>query len=132
MWAVIAQEIHSVRYFRPMMDFWSRLDLMLDSSAVVIDRPAGSRHPRYQNIVYPLDYGYLEGVTGGDAQALDLWRGHLPDPTLVAVVCTADTFKNDGEFKLLLGCSETDIATIEQFHTNEFMSCIVIVRSDAH
>ena len=61
-----------MRYFRSMMNFWSRLDLMLDSSTVVIERPAGSRRPRYQNIVYPLDYGYLEGVAGGDAQALDL------------------------------------------------------------
>jgi inorganic pyrophosphatase len=110
------------------MDFWQRVESLVNSSRVVVDRPAGTRHPTYPDVVYPLDYGYLDGVPGGDGQPIDLWRGQLEDQSLVGVVCTADTLKRDGEFKLLLGCSESEIRIIEQFHTNQYMSCLVIMR----
>ena len=31
--------------------FWQRLDALLERSEIVIDRPKGSRHPRFQEIV---------------------------------------------------------------------------------
>ena len=31
-----------------------------------IDRPMGSCHPRHKNIFYPVNYGYVTGITGGD------------------------------------------------------------------
>ena len=30
--------------------FWQRLDALLERSQIVIDRPKGSRHPRFQEI----------------------------------------------------------------------------------
>jgi inorganic pyrophosphatase len=39
--------------------FWSRLDELLATSRLVIDRPKGTRHPRYPEVIFPLDYGYL-------------------------------------------------------------------------
>lgn len=32
---------------------------------VTIDRPFGSVHPKHSNIVYPLNYGYVDGIMGG-------------------------------------------------------------------
>ena len=55
------------------MSFWSRIDSILDSGRVVIDRPARSQNPRFKSMTYPLDYGYLETVTGGDGQPIDVW-----------------------------------------------------------
>lgn len=116
-------------YWLPMMDFWERIESLLDSSPMIIDRPAGTRHPNYPGVVYPLDYGYLQSVLGGDRLPLDVWRGHLADHLLIGVVCTVDTLERDGEFKLQLGCTDSEIKSIERFHTNEFMSCIVIRRN---
>lgn len=31
-----------------------------------IDRPLGSRHPRHPDMIYPINYGYVEGVIAGD------------------------------------------------------------------
>ena len=31
-----------------------------------IDRPMGSCHPRHKNIFYPVNYGYVTGITGED------------------------------------------------------------------
>ncbi len=39
---------------------------------VIIDRPLGSRHPQY-GYLYPINYGYLPGVTSGDGEDLDVY-----------------------------------------------------------
>ena len=28
----------------------------------VVDRPLGSHHPKHTHIIYPINYGYVEGV----------------------------------------------------------------------
>ena len=28
---------------------------------VIVDRPLGSTHPQYQDLIYPVNYGYIEG-----------------------------------------------------------------------
>lgn len=38
-----------------------------------IDRPIGSHHPRHPDIVYPVNYGYVEGITGGDGEEQDVY-----------------------------------------------------------
>ena len=77
--------------------FWTNLDLLLQSTELVIDRPRGSSHPRYPSLVYPLDYGYLKETSGGDGNELDIWRGTCTEAKLVAFVCTVDHLKNDVE-----------------------------------
>ncbi len=113
-----------------MMDFWARLDSLVASNEVVLDRPKGSTHPRYPEIVYPLDYGYLRGSSGGDGNEIDVWRGSRGDNHLVAVACTVDTLKGDAEVKLLVGCTDQDISAVDDFHNSRFMSAIVIRRPD--
>lgn len=39
----------------------------------VIDRPAGSRHPRYPDMIYPVNYGYVQGVFAGDGMEQDVY-----------------------------------------------------------
>lgn len=111
------------------MDFWGRLDQLIDTCTVVIDRPRDSRHPRYPDLIYPLDYGYLDGTTGGDGQGLDVWRGSLTEPALGAVVCTVDAVKRDGELKLLLGCTAEERGIVMAFYQQvDFMSALLIER----
>ena len=38
-----------------------------------IDRPLGSRHPRPPEMVYPINYGYVEGVMAGDGAEQDVY-----------------------------------------------------------
>ncbi len=113
------------------MSFWTRFDELLESNELVIDRPRGTTHPRYPDVVYPLDYGYLTGVSGGDGDGLDVWRGSLTPSRLVGVVCTVDTLKNDAEVKLLVGCTAAEVEVVDGFHNgNDFMSGIVVMRKE--
>ncbi len=38
-----------------------------------IDRPMGSYHPRHKNMYYPVNYGYVTGVIGGDGAEQDVY-----------------------------------------------------------
>lgn len=40
---------------------------------VEIDRPLGSRHPKYSNIIYPINYGYVKDIVGGDGKEQDVY-----------------------------------------------------------
>ena len=111
-----------------MADFWTRIDQLIAANEVVLDRPRGSRHPRYPDIVYPLDYGYLEGTAGGDGNEIDVWRGSMQEGRLVGIVCTIDISKRDTEVKLLIGCTPDEVETVFRFHNNEYMSAVVIQR----
>ena len=102
-------------------DFWEEADRLLDGARITIDRMRGSTHPRYADTVYPLDYGYLAGTTGGDGAEVDVWIGSLPEQGLAAVVCTVDPRKQDVEVKLLLGCTREEEQTILAFHVGAML-----------
>ena len=111
------------------MDFWKRLDSLIAANLLVIDRPKGSAHPRYPDIIYPLDYGYLKGTSGGDGNEIDVWQGTIVENRLVAVICTVDSMKQDTEIKLLIGCTDDEINTVDRFYNEqEYMSGVIILR----
>ena len=40
---------------------------------VTVDRPIGSRHPKYPDLVYPVNYGYVEGIIAPDGEEQDAY-----------------------------------------------------------
>ncbi len=67
-----------------------------DTLHVAVDRPLGSRHPEHPDLLYPVNYGYAEGVTGGDGEAQDVYILGAEEPLssftgrLIAVVHRLD------------------------------------------
>jgi inorganic pyrophosphatase len=110
-------------------NYWKSLQALITDETVVIDRPRGVPHPRYPELIYPLDYGYIEGTTAGDGDGIDIWIGSSGGRTLTGILCTFDTVKRDAEIKLLAGCTEEDLATIRHFHGG-FMYTLYIPRPD--
>ena len=110
--------------------FWSALDRLVAESVIVIDRPADSRHPKYQSLIYPVDYGYLENTSAMDGSGIDVWQGS-EGREIDAIVCTVDLLKRDSEIKILIGCSEDEKRLILETHNNsEYMKAIMVRRYD--
>ena len=110
-------------------EFWQAIDTLVANGKTVIDRPKGSAHPRFSNLQYPLDYGYIENTTSMDGGGIDVWRGSLTENKVDAMICTVDLMKKDSEIKLLIGCTEEEMQTVYKFHNNsEFMKGILIKR----
>ena len=54
--------------------FYGYPDQLAAACPVMIGRPANSSHPRCPKIVYPLDYGYLEGSSAVDGGGADIYN----------------------------------------------------------
>ncbi len=108
--------------------FWSTLDTLVADSKIIIDRPKGSRHPKYPDCIYPVDYGYLENTTSMDGGGIDVWHG--TSGTMVdAIIVTVDLLKKDSEIKILIGCSEGEKQLVLATHNeSEYMKGIMIRR----
>ena len=112
--------------------FWIRLEELLSKSKIVVDRPRGSVHPLYPQIVYELDYGYLVGTKSSDNEGIDVWLGTDAEQKLDAIVCTVDLVKRDSEIKLLIGCTPAEKSYIKSFYNKwPQMGGILIEREDS-
>ena len=68
------------------------LSLIGKRVSVTMDRPIGTEHPKHPNVLYPINYGYIEGLLGGDGEEQDVYvlDCDFPlekcDATIIAVV----------------------------------------------
>jgi inorganic pyrophosphatase len=111
------------------IDFWKSLDLLVQTSEIVIDRPKGSVHPKYPDFLYEVDYGYLKNTTSMDGGGIDVWKGTNQEEIIDAIICTVDLSKKDSEIKILIGCTEEEKEKIYRIHNaSEYMKGILIRR----
>ncbi len=96
--------------------FWQYLDTLIAEHPLVIDRPAGTAHPRYPEFIYPYDYGYLVEAHAPDGAGMDVWVGSLAERRVTGVICTVDLTKRDSEIKILLGCTPAEARQILATH----------------
>ena len=109
--------------------FWSEVDTIVRESEIVIDRPKGSHHPRFTEIVYPVDYGYLKNTTSMDGGGIDVYRGSDASGKIDAILCTIDLRKKDSEIKILIGRTRDEKKQILELHNrNEYMKGLLIER----
>lgn len=95
--------------------FWNAIDRLVESGDIVIDRPKGTAHPQYPDMVYKIDYGYLKNTTSMDGEGIDVWVG-TGEKKADAIICTVDLVKRDSEIKILIGCTEEEKQIIDRFH----------------
>ena len=70
---------------------------------ITVDRPLGSTHPKYPAMVYPVNYGYLTGLYGGDGEGQDVYLLGVDKPVsnYTAKVIAIIYRKDDKEDKLV-------------------------------
>lgn len=63
---------------------------------VTVDRPMGTYHPKHKNLCYPINYGYISGILGGDGEPQDAYILGIDQPVdsftgqIIAVVHRED------------------------------------------
>lgn len=87
-----------------------------------IDRPVGSRHPRFQDLKYPINYGYVEGVFAGDGKEQDVYilGTDRPLETFEGKVIAVYRRFNDDEDKWIVSLDETEYTDEEIMQTIYF------------
>ena len=68
---------------------------------VMIDRPIGSHHPEYPEIMYECNYGYIEGIIAPDGEEQDAYVLGIFEPidSFEGIVIAEIIRKNDIESK---------------------------------
>ena len=47
---------------------------------VVVDRPLGTYHPQYKNMIYTVNYGYVPGIIAADGEEQDAYILGVNEP----------------------------------------------------
>ena len=111
-------------------EFWEALDELVSNSQIVIDRPKGTAHPKYPDVIYRVDYGYLKDTASMDGAGIDVWVG-TGEKKVDAIMCTVDLLKRDSEIKILIGCTEEEKKIVYETHNDsKYMKGILIRRGD--
>ena len=98
--------------------------LLGKSVTVIVDRPLGTKHPHHKDIIYPINYGYIENLFAGDGEEqdayilgidkkVDIFRG-----TVIAIIHRLD----DVEDKLVVAPNNkrfTSKEIMEEVHFQE-------------
>ena len=101
---------------------------------VIIDRPLGSVHPKHKNIVYPLNYGYINGIFAGDKEEQDVYIMGINRPMkffmgeIIAIIHR----KNDSEDKLVVAptgikFTKQQIIDATEFQEKFFDSEVIVI-----
>lgn len=93
--------------------FWKYMQRLVDESEIVIDRPKDSRHPKFPETIYIIDYGYLKNTGSSDGMDIDVYVGSAGNREVAAVAVTVDFVKRDSEIKILVGCKDEEIEKIQ-------------------
>ena len=100
---------------------------------VTVDRPMGSVHPNYPTLFYPINYGYVCGIPGGDGEDQDAYVLGVDHPVesftgmVIAVIHRTD----DVEDKWVVAprgaiFTKEDIARQTHFQERYFKSEIIM------
>ncbi len=101
---------------------------------VVMDRPLGSKHPEYE-LIYPINYGYLENTVGGDGEEVDAYVIGVFEPldTFEGYVVAVISREDDVEIKLVVSrekykYNEEQIKALTEFQERFYKSSIHMLK----
>lgn len=99
----------------------------------VMDRPLGSAHPRYPEMIYPVNYGYVPGLIAGDGSEQDVYvlgpEGPLEsfDGVVIAVIHRFDDCEDKWVVAEKAGLyTEAEIREILDFQEKYYTSQILM------
>lgn len=98
---------------------------------IKVDRPLGSKHPKY-DLIYPVNYGYVPNTVSGDGEELDCYILGVNEPVQeFSGKCIAVIHRtNDDDDKLIItedGTNYTDaeINELTDFQEKYFEHIII-------
>ena len=108
-------------------------DLIGKEVTVTVDRPLGSSHPDHRDTVYPVNYGYIEGLAAADGEEQDAYilGQYVPLSSFSGIVAAVIVRKDDLEDKLVvvpkgMTFSKEEIEKLTRFQEQFFDSEVIM------
>ncbi len=107
------------------------LSILGQTVTLVIDRPLGSTHPRHDDIIYPVNYGYVPGIFAPDGEEQDAYLLGVTAPVkqFQGVVAAVVHRRDDVEDKWIVTppgyeISDDEILSLTRFQEQWFDSVL--------
>ena len=80
-----------------------------------VDRPMGSAHPDYPDMIYPINYGYVDGIFAADGEEQDVYIFGADEPLEIyeGKVIAIYHRTNDNEDKWIVSIDGRDYSDAE-------------------
>lgn len=111
--------------------FWQKLDTLFLFSGYTITRQKGEHHPVFQNLKYPLDYGYLNDTKGTYKDGVSVYVGSGNTHLITAVIVAVDILAKELDVKVLVGCEQEEQEAVLRFlNQTEYQKTVLIRRGN--
>jgi inorganic pyrophosphatase len=110
--------------------YFETLEQLIEQNGITLDRPKGTAHPRFPDLIYPIDYGYINGTTSQDSGGIDVIKGNNNNFKVAGIICSVDIVKKDSEIKVLFNCTEKNIKTAMMMFNNDYLRGILFRRKN--
>ena len=94
------------------MNYWENIESLIRDYGIPIDRKKGTSHPKYKEMIYPVDYGYINNTTAIDNNEIDIFTGTKKKEGINGIMNTVDMKKKDAETKVIYNCTKKEIKEI--------------------
>ncbi|MDR2776736.1 MAG: hypothetical protein LBB17_01675 [Puniceicoccales bacterium] len=108
--------------------FFETFEGLIHKYGITVDRPKGTSHPRFPDLIYPIDYGFINNTQSQDGEGIDIFIGDNGGAGIVGIICTVDSVNGDSEVKVLYHCTEENIRTALKMMNNGPMRGILMKR----
>ena len=95
---------------------------------VIVDRPLGSTHPKWKDLRYPVNYGYVEGVPAPDGEEQDVYilGEEVPLEACCGRISAAGALGCPPAVPVVLCGQRMDAAAVEVLRYYGFHRCAVL------
>ncbi|MBP3891811.1 MAG: Inorganic pyrophosphatase [Solobacterium sp.] len=108
--------------------FWQKIDTFFLSGNLKVLRKKGETHPKFSNMIYPVDYGRLVDISGTNPEGVSVYLGSNSRNTITAVIVAADILEKSLDVKLVAGCTEEEENAVLHFLNQTDYQKTVLVR----
>ncbi len=108
--------------------FWQKLDTLYFSSKLNIAFEKGHTHPKYKNLIYPVQYGYLLDLVDDKDLRIAVFKGSSNTGKIESLIIAADILKKDLEPKLIVGCTEEEVTNVLLFLNQTDLQKTILVK----
>lgn len=109
--------------------FWQKVDTLFLSGDIHQTKKKGESHDTFKNMIYPVDYGRLEDITGSGEKGVSVYLGSGSRHQVTGLVIAADILAKELDVKILAGCTDEETDEVLHFlNQTDFQKTVFINR----
>lgn len=111
--------------------FWQKVNTLYLSCGFTIVRKKGDHHPQFANLIYPVDYGYINETKSTNGEGLSLYAGTGDRNKISALVIAVDILSREMDVKVLVGCnSEEEESILRYLNQTDYQKTILVHKGE--